>query len=100
LSPLLCFLGFISLPLTVAQIDLHIPAKGADIKGRNTSGWTALMAAALGNQNPDMIDPLIKNGANIKMRDDLGQTALDLAAENRYIKGTEAFWKLKEAINK
>jgi ankyrin repeat protein len=47
-----------------------------------------------------MIDPLIKNGANIKMRDDLGQTALDLAAENRYIRGTEAFWKLKEAINK
>ncbi len=44
---------------TIAQIDLRIPAKGTDIKGRNISDWTALMAAAIGNENLDMINPLI-----------------------------------------
>ena len=43
-------------------------------------GWTALIAAGIGNRNPDMIDPLIKNGAEIDAQEDDGMTALMLAA--------------------
>lgn len=54
-------------------------AKGADVNGKDDSGWTALMWAAMGGYT-DMVKVLLANGANIDEQDPNGNTALMVAA--------------------
>ena len=60
---------------------------------RDNSGWTALMWAAEYNSNPEVIDVLLKAGADVNAKDQDGQTALMSAA--RYNSNPEA---VKEAL--
>lgn len=72
-------------------------APGADVKARDEDGWTPLMYAARFNENPDVIITLLELRSDGKARDIEGKTAFDYAKENKYIKGTKAYWKLNDA---
>jgi len=84
---------------TVADVNTAFK-NSADLKATNQEGRTVLMLAASYSQNPEVMLRLLKYGGNVKIKGDLGQTALELAAENRHIRGTAAFGKLKAAMNK
>ena len=58
---------------------------------------TALMYAAMGNTNPEVIRVLLDAGADGKARDKNGKTAFDYAQDNEKLKGTDALRKLEEA---
>ena len=73
-------------------------SKGADVNTRDNDGWTPLMAAADYNPNPEVITMLLQAGANGKEKDRSGKTALDYANDNQKLKGTDAYWKLNEAL--
>ena len=70
---------------------------GADIEARSEDGKTALVFAAKCSKNPEVILALLEGGADGSATDDDGMTAFDYAKENQAIKGTDAYWKLKEA---
>ena len=70
---------------------------GADVNARDKDGRTPLMWAAGSNQNPEVIKILLDAGADGKAKSNEGKTAFDYAEENKYIKGTEAYWLLNDA---
>jgi hypothetical protein len=55
-------------------------SQGADVKAHDANGLTALMYAAMYNQDPQVITVLLKAGADPEVRDKYGWTALMLAA--------------------
>ena len=56
------------------------------------------MYAAGSNPNPEVVTTLLKAGANGKAKDSAGKTPFDYAGNNQKLKGTDAFWKLNEAL--
>ncbi|MGO8693737.1 MAG: ankyrin repeat domain-containing protein [Rectinemataceae bacterium] len=55
--------------------------KGADVNARDpANGWTPLMYAARYNQNPEVLNVLLKAGAKVDARADDGSTPLMCAA--------------------
>jgi ankyrin repeat protein len=71
---------------------------GADIRARNARGETALILAAQKNTNPDVIVMLLRAGADAKIKNNDGKTAFDCAKDNDKLNGTDAHWKLNEAL--
>ena len=69
------------------------------MNARDIVDGTALMHAAEYNQNPEVITILLKAGAGGKAGDSARKTAFDYAQENEKLKGTDAYWKLNEAIS-
>jgi len=55
------------------------------------------MGAAAFNRNPGMVTALLKAGADAKVKDNKGKTALDYAQKNEKLKGTDALRRLEEA---
>lgn len=53
---------------------------GANVNARGEEGWTALIAAASKNQNPEVITTLLKARKGIEARNDNGVTSLMVAA--------------------
>lgn len=53
-----------------------------DINEKDNDGWTALHYAAFYNPNSEIIDLLLKCGANYKLRTDKGESVLLLASNN------------------
>jgi ankyrin repeat protein len=84
--------------LTVLMAAAH-SNPNPDIDARDSAGGTALMKAALSNPNPEVITVLLKAGADAKVMNAHGKTALDYAQENEKLKGTDAYNKLEEALN-
>ncbi len=70
-------------------------SKGADVNAHDNIGWTALMAAAARNPNPEVITTLLKAGADIKARDTDGSTPLMYAA--RFNQNSEVITTLLNA---
>ena len=64
---------------------------------RDDNGMTALMWAAADNQNPDVINRLLKAGADAKAKDNQGKSAFDYAQDNAGLNGTYAERKLEDA---
>ena len=56
-----------------------------------------LMWAAGVNWNPEVIEALLKAGANARAKDKEGKTAVDYAKDNKKIYKTKVYWKLNEA---
>jgi len=55
------------------------------------------MVAAGNNSNPEVIEALLKAGANAKTKDKKGKTAADHAKDNEKIYKTKVYWKLNQA---
>ena len=53
-------------------------------------------SSARNNPKPEVIETLLKAGANAKAKDGEGQTALDYAKDNEKIYKTKVYWKLNE----
>ena len=94
-----------STPLMVAawfnpnpEVITTLLKAGADINARDKDGGTPLMVAAWFNPNPEVITTLLKAGADAKAKDSEGKTAFDRAQNNEKLKGTDAYWKLKELL--
>jgi len=71
---------------------------GADVNTRNKYGDTPLMEAARFN-SPEIIERLLKAGANAKAKNNEEKTAIDYAKENENIYKTKAYWKLNDALD-
>jgi len=54
------------------------------------------MDAAQLNENPEVIEALLKAGANAQVKDDKGRTAADHAKDNEKIYKTKAYWNLPD----
>lgn len=72
--------------------------KGLDFSEKDETGHTVLMYAASNNQNPEIIETLLKHGANVKDRNIDGETALDLAKENPHLYNTKTYWLLNDKM--
>jgi ankyrin repeat protein len=71
---------------------------GADINARSSvDGRTALMWAAMNYETPDEIIKLLEAGADAKVMDKMGKTALGYAQDNWRFKGSEGYRRLQEA---
>ena len=68
------------------------------VNARQKDGFTSLMDAALNNPSPKVIITLLKAGADGKAKSNEGNTAFDYAQINPKLKGTDAYWKLHEAL--
>ena len=70
---------------------------GADTNARIKDGMTALMEAAMYNQNPEVITTLLAAGADTKAKDNARKTAFNYAQTRAKLKGTDAYRQLQEA---
>ena len=70
---------------------------GVEVDDRDEDGRTSLMYTASSNPNPEVISALLKAGADGKLKSIEGKTAFDYAAENKKLKGTDAYWELNNA---
>ena len=55
-----------------------------------------MIGAAIKNSNSEVIEALLKAGADAKAKDKEGKTALDHAKDNKKIYKTKVYWKLDE----
>ena len=72
-------------------------SRGANIESRTEKGQTPLHLAAKGSVDTRTIDALIAGGANATAQDKDGKTPFDYARENKYLKGSDAYWRLNDA---
>ena len=61
-------------------------------------GMTALMFAAKYSKSPLVLETLIDNGADVKLYDNTGQTALDYAKNNKALFNTDIYWKINDML--
>ena len=78
--------------------EWQIVRLGADINLQNKQGISPLMWAVIQNENPEIISVLLQNGANPKLKNKQGYTALDLATENKHLINTPQFLELKKSF--
>ena len=75
-------------------------ANGADINASDKVGVTALIYAARFSPNPEVIERLLKLGADVSYKNTLNlRTALAEAKRNKSLKGTKAYQILRDAID-
>lgn len=81
--------------------DLHfielLLEEGAKINKIDEEGKTPLMYAAQDTQNPAVIDLLLDEGADGKIKCDEEKTAFDYAEGNEHLEGTDEYWRLNDA---
>ncbi|MBL6761391.1 MAG: ankyrin repeat domain-containing protein [PS1 clade bacterium] len=82
-----------ALPIDVA----HCLDRGADAAARDWLGNTPLHYAAGNNETPAIIITLLEHGANSKIKNNDGKTALDLIDMDSPLRNTKAYWQLHEA---
>ena len=58
---------------------------GIDIDKKNNEGYTALHLAAMKTQDDSVLKHLVTKGADKTIKNDFGETAFDLAAENELL---------------
>ncbi|HCU59389.1 MAG TPA: hypothetical protein DIC64_05365, partial [Alphaproteobacteria bacterium] len=88
----------IVLPFMIQSSTSPLTNNKVNFQDKENIGATALMAAAALNQNPDIVTTLIMNGANVKLKNVDGKTALDYAKDNSYIYNTKAYWLLSDKM--
>lgn len=60
-------------------------ANGVDINTKNNEGYTPLLLAAMNAKDTEVLQFLVKNGADTQMKTDFEETAYDLASENEVL---------------
>ena len=68
--------------------------KGGDVNCRDANERTPLMWAAKWNSRPEMLELLIRKGANRWLEDKDGKMAFYYANLNNKVKGTPVYWEL------
>lgn len=61
-------------------------------------GMTALMFAAKYSTHPAIVEALINSGADVKLYDNTGQTAVDYAKTNKNIYNSDIYWKMNDML--
>ena len=91
-------------PLHVAALYGEYPAiikallaAGADLEARDNDGWTPLHGAVRYNRHPALIEVMLDAGADAKALN-AGRTPWDLVQENDALQGSNAYWRLAEAV--
>ena len=85
-----------AIPFVDAAYVKRCLESGSDIEARSEGGWTPLhVAAQLGTS--ETIIALIKAGVDITARDRANKLPWHYAEQNDKIKGTDAYWRLREA---
>jgi len=80
------------------EIIRMIADAGVDVNAvKQPEGWTALMIAAQACKSPGIIDALLDVGADATLKCANGKTAFDYAKGRKWLKGTDAYWRLREA---
>ena len=70
---------------------------GADVNAQeDLYSWTPLHYAARFSRNPAVLEALLEAGADASARDSEGKTPWDYAQENEALRGTDAWWRLRE----
>ncbi|MGB0175844.1 MAG: ankyrin repeat domain-containing protein, partial [Owenweeksia sp.] len=59
--------------------------KGIDINLKNDEGYTALHIAAMRAGNPEILEQLVRAGADKTVTTEFGESAYDLASENELL---------------
>ena len=93
-----------TLGMAVAACDVDTVKKrvnaGADVNARDKWRWTTLMLASNNYSGPQVIEALLKAGANAKIKNSDDKRAIDYARQNsadKGLKGTKALKMLEEA---
>ncbi|MCL2181922.1 MAG: ankyrin repeat domain-containing protein [Chitinispirillia bacterium] len=63
---------------TIDDLTLLVEGIGANVNEADSDGWTPLHHAAVSNPNPEVLEYLISQGANINAKCDLNKTPLDV----------------------
>ena len=71
-------------------------AAGAEVNARGGDGLTPLHVAATATASPAIIEALLDAGADATARDAEGKTPWDYDRENEALRGTDAWWRLRE----
>ena len=79
-----------------AEVTRALIRAGADVNARADDGITALMKAAMANENLEVIMTLIEAGADGSAVDEAGKTAFDYAEDNDAITDTEVYRLLND----
>src|SRR5579859_4201523 len=61
------------------EVVEYLIKKGAKVNGQDGSSYTPLMWACAGSGNPETVKALLRHGANITLKTDLGETARSMA---------------------
>ena len=69
---------------------------GGDVNAQSRLGDTPLHLATEYNPNPTVITLLLDAGADATARDNEGKTPWDHAQDNEALRGTDAWWRLRE----
>ncbi|MCL1876305.1 MAG: ankyrin repeat domain-containing protein [Synergistaceae bacterium] len=79
-----------------AEVVNALVKAGSDVNAKDNDDWTALMVAARDNENPEIIQVLLKNGADKQAVNKEGKRAIDYAKENENLKNTDVLKELEE----
>ena len=82
-----------------ARIAVALVRVGANINTKDPRGMTPLMFAIGSANAPSLIFAFLGSGADAKIKDGTGKTALDYARENPKLKGSDAIKALEKATN-
>jgi quinoprotein dehydrogenase-associated probable ABC transporter substrate-binding protein len=93
-TPLVSAVRYAYLPVVAALLD-H---KESDVNYADRNGWTPLMWASWGD-NPDLINMLMKHGANIGAKDSDGLTPMAIAAQNAKLKAAATLLSAGADVN-
>ena len=74
--------------LNLEAIDILLNAPGINVDLPDIEGFTPLMIASLTNNNIDLLNKLLEKGADVRLRDDEGNSALFYAAATFSINNT------------
>jgi quinoprotein dehydrogenase-associated probable ABC transporter substrate-binding protein len=92
--------GAVFLPSSTRPLDIAkaLIQRGAEVNAQAKNGVTALMVAA-GHDNAPMIGLLMQSGADPKLKDSLGETALDFAKRSGNVEAAQAIAVLSQTMS-
>jgi hypothetical protein len=82
---------------SASEAEVKAEISKADVNARSVIfGWTALIYAAW-HGTAESVKVLLDAGADASHKDTFGKTAWDHAKKNEALKGTDAYWMLRDA---
>jgi ankyrin repeat protein len=76
-------------------VFFYLMSAGAETNKKDLEGRTLLMLASAGF-NPEVVDSLYENGADIEAYDAAGLSVWDYISQNENMQGSDIFWKMND----